>query len=69
MAELGRTTGRDLIITEEMLFIALRILFSRIPEGRDPAYRGSVDVLMSHGINDVADACSEVADTKASKLY
>lgn len=58
VAEQGRTTGRDLIIIEEMLFIALRTLFSRIPESpeeRDPAYRGSVDVLMSHAINEVAE--------------
>jgi hypothetical protein len=58
VAEQGRTTGRDLIIIEEMLFIALRTLFSRIPESpeeRDPAYQGSVDVLMSHAINEVAE--------------
>jgi hypothetical protein len=58
VAEQGRAAGRDLLIIEEMLFIALRTLFSRMPEApeeRDPAYRGSVEKLMAGAVNEVAE--------------
>lgn len=58
VAEQGRRAARDLIIIEEMLFIALRTLFSRMPEASeelDPAYRGAVDRMMQGAINEVAE--------------
>lgn len=58
VAEQARRQGRDLIIIEEMLFIALRTLFSRMPEQdceRDPQYRASIDHMLQGAINEVSD--------------
>lgn len=54
----ARRQGRDLIIIEEMLFIALRTLFSRMPEQeceRDPHYRAAIDHMLQGVINEVGD--------------
>lgn len=58
VAEQGRRAARDLIIIEEIVFITLRTIFSRMPETaqeKDPAYRGAVDDLMQGAINEVAE--------------
>lgn len=58
VAEQTRRQGRDLIIIEELLFIALRTLFSRMPEQdceRDPQYRAAIDHMLQDALNEVGD--------------
>lgn len=52
-----RLTARDLFVVEEMLFIALRTIISRLPEHpgeRDPDHKAQVDIAMDEMIDELA---------------
>jgi hypothetical protein len=52
-----RLTARDLFVVEEMLFIALRTIISRLPEHpgeREPDYKAEVDIAMDEMIDELA---------------
>ena len=52
-----RLTARDLFVVEEMLFIALRTIISRLPEHpgeREPDYKSEVNIAMDELIDELA---------------
>lgn len=52
-----RLTARDLFVVEEMLFIALRTIISRLPEHpqeRDPDYRAEIDISMDEFMDELS---------------
>lgn len=52
-----RLTARDLFVVEEMLFIALRTIISRLPEHpgeREPDYKAEVAIAMDEMIDELA---------------
>jgi hypothetical protein len=52
-----RLTARDLFVVEEMLFIALRTITSRLPEHpqeRDADYKAGVDIAMDEMLDELS---------------